>query len=419
MFKYLTNRCKELEKQQECFNTISIEETSFPTASSSSIIIDTTTSRRDCPLLDLPTELLHRIFIYAQNPVLVITCSRFWSLGQLAILRADYLMHRYGPTGVLGETSMRRHIVSLPTIYQLLKLGCDPTADDSWLFIKGCELGQVDLCRKILQMDHCNVAHMLNLAAMQGSIGVVDLLATEFGANVHHDTVLVLACRENQVELVKYLVETFKISVHAHSERQLRNACLRGSVELVAFLLQGADVHAYNDTAIQNAVYKGLSSIVVLLLEAGAHADVNDNVCIKHAIKKNDLRMVKCLVEKGGVDPRCNHDWPLKEVCRRGLDDILLYLIPIVHTGIDIGDGVLLELALVHDQLDTLKVLLSNGANLNCDGVVRGLTYIVNPQKKYKHKDKMIQYLLDAGLRLNRQTDGVFVMPENKITSYI
>ncbi|CEP18663.1 hypothetical protein [Parasitella parasitica] len=409
MFKHLTNQRKGLEKQHENSNTIPPKTTIFLAGNNS------TATHRDCRLLHLPMELLHRIFVYAQNPALAITCSRFWSLGQLPMLRADYLMHRYGPTAVLGETSMRRHIVSLPIIHQLLKLDCDPTADDSWLFIKGCELGLVDLCRRILQMGHCNVAHMLNLAAMTGSIDIINLLVTEFDANVYHETVLMLACRENHLDLVKYLVETFSISVHSHGERQLRNACLHGFVKLVAFLLQGADVHTYNDAAIQNAAYKGFSNVVELLLQAGARADANENACIQHAINNHDLRMVKCLIEKGGVDPRCNHDWPLKQTCQRGLDDILSYLIRMANNSVDIGDGVLLELALVHDQLSTLKLLLDNGANPNCVGVVRGLKYVVDPKTQRKHKEKMIQYLLDAGLELNAQTDHVSLKPENKL----
>ncbi|OAD08976.1 hypothetical protein MUCCIDRAFT_159144 [Mucor lusitanicus CBS 277.49] len=367
-----------------------------------------------CRLLDLPTELLHRIFVYAQNPTLAIVCRQFWSLGQSAMLRADYLMHRYGPTAVLGETAMRRHIVSLPTIHQLLRLNSDPTADDNWLFTKACELDQVDLCRRIVQVGPCNVPHLISIAAMKGSIAVVDMLVNEFGANVHHESVLALACRENQVRLIKHLAKTYSINVHHHSERHLRNACLHGFSELVKFLLDGANVHAYNDAAIQNASYKGFSDIVALLLDAGAHADTNQNVCIQHAINSNNLDMVKCLIEKGGVDPRCNHDWPLRHACRQGFNDIVDYLHNCIGT-LDIGDGILLELALVHDQFDTLKLLLDSGANPNCNGVLHGVKYAMNPKNRSRHNREMIQSLLDAGFEINRQNEGIFMMSDNKL----
>lgn len=419
MFKYTKSQQQEPKQQHECLNTISAKVTNPPAVITSKTTTTTTImSNQDCRLLDLPLELLHRIFVYAQNPALAITCRRFWSLGQSAMLRADYLMHRYGPHAVLGETSMKRHIVSLPTIQQLLRLNCDPTADDSWLFIKGCELDQVDLCRRILKMGYCNIPHMLNLAAIKGSIGVVDLLVAEFGANVHNETVLTLACRENQVNLVKHLVETYNISVHSHNERHLRNACLHGFLELVEYLIKGANVHAYNDAAIQNAAYKGFNDVVELLLNAGAHADANQNACIQHAVNNNSLDMVKCLIEKGGIDPRCNHDWPLRHTCRKGLNEILAYLIQLVGT-VDIGDGVLLELALVHNQSSTLQLLLNESANPNCDGVIRGLKYIVNPKNKATHKDEMIQHLLDAGLKLNSQTESIFLIPENKLITSI
>lgn len=414
MFKYTKNQQTNQGQQYEYLNTRPPSRTI--NISTESISTAREIHNQECRLLDLPIELLHRIFVYAQNPTLAITCRRFWSLGQSAMLRADYLMHRYGPTAVLGETSMRRHIVSLPTIHQLLRLNCDPTADDSWLFVKGCELDQVDLCRRVLQVGHCNVKHLINLAAMKGSIGVVDLLVNEFGANVYHETVLTLACRENQVKLVRHLVKTYNVNVHGHSERHLRNACLHGLSELVEFLLDGANVHAYNDAAIQNAAYKGFNDVVTLLLDAGAHADANRNTCIQHAINNNDPNMVQCLVEKGGVDPRCNHDWPLRHSCRQGFNEIVEYLCGLVGT-LDIGDGILLELVLVHDQLNTLKLLLSKGANPNCNGVLRGLKYIVNPKNKSRHKDEMIQCLLDAGLEINRQNESTILMPDNKLVS--
>ncbi|KAK4510483.1 uncharacterized protein ATC70_004913 [Mucor velutinosus] len=414
MFKYTKNQQRHQGQLHELFNTRRASK--ITNTSVNSISTGREMYSGKCRLLDLPNELLHRIFVYAQNPTLAIVCKQFWSLGQSAMLRADYLMHRYGPTAVLGETAMRRHIVSLPTIHQLLRLNCDPTADDNWLFIEACGIDQVDLCRRIVQVGHCNVAHLINLAAMKGSMGVVDMLVNEFGANVYHDSVLALACRENQVKLVRHLVKAYSVNAHSHSERHLRNACLLGFSELVEFLLDGANVHAYNDAAIQNACYKGFSDIVALLLDAGAHADINQNVCIQHAINNNDLNMVKCLIEKGGIDPRCNHDWPLRHACGQGFNDIVEYLYRLTGT-FDIGDGVLLELALVYDQLDTLKLLLKKGANPNCNGVLRGVKYSVNPKNKSRHKNEMIQSLLDAGFEINRQNESIFMMPDSKLVS--
>ncbi|KAL9553489.1 hypothetical protein MBANPS3_003254 [Mucor bainieri] len=397
MFKYTNKNQQRIQQQQQHEFLITSRASKTTHVPEESITTSREAMHSDkCRLLDLPIELLHRIFVYAQNPTLAITCRRFWSLGQSAMLRADYLMHRYGPTAVLGETAMRRHIVSLPTIHQLLRLNCDPTAD--------------------VQVGRCNVAHLINLAAMKGSIGVVDLLVNEFGANVYHDNVLASACRENQVKLVKHLVETYSINVHSLSERHLRNACLHGFLELAKFLLDGANVHAYNDAAIQNASYKGFNDIVALLLDAGAHADSNQNACIQHAVNNNDLNMVKCLIEKGGVDPRCNHDWPLRHSCQQGFNAIVEYLHRRIGT-FDIGDGILLELALAYDQLDTLKLLLKKGANPNCNGVLRGVKYAVNPKNKSRHKDEMIQSLLGAGFEINRQNESMFMMSDNKLVS--
>jgi ankyrin repeat protein len=377
-------------------------------------------SKGSCRILELPTELLIEIFVYAQNPALVITCSDFWRLGYSPTLRMQYLLYRYGPTAVLGETSMKRKIVSLQVIEQLLRLNyCDPKADgDYWLFTQACELNQVSLAQHIIQVtlklhDYSALNHLCNIAAMKGSIPIVDLLVHEFHVDIHHgqDNALMLACRGNQVALVKHLICAYNCNIHSQNELYLRNACLQGFENLVVFLLEsGADVHVYNDAALQSAAYKGFSSIVKLLIDAGAHADANQNACIQYAITNRDLDVVKLLIENGGVNPQCGHDWPLRHACRLGLDDIVDYLLQMIpgKDKVNMRNGMPLREAITHGRVSTLRLLLNKKANPNSTGVIRGLQLAINPKVKIKNKDAMFKLLLEAGLDISQQPNDIY-----------
>jgi ankyrin repeat protein len=375
-----------------------------------------------CRLLKLPVELLIDIFVYAQNPALAITCSNFWHLGYSSTLRAQYLMHRYGPTAVLGETSMKRKIVSLQVVEQLLRLNCcDPKADgDYWLFARACELNQVSLARWVIQAalrfpgnDALN--RLCNIAAIKGSIPVTDLLIHEFHVDIHQpngqENALMLACRGNHVSLVKHLALVYNCNLHSSNELCLRNACLQGFETLVHFLLQsGANVHAYNDAALQSAAYKGFSSIIKLLIDAGAHADTNQNACIQHAITNGDLATVRHLIEDGGVNPQCAHDWPMRHACRLGLDDIVDYLLQVIPSedAVNMRNGMPLREAIAHGRVSTMILLLNKKANPNSVGVIRGLQIAVNPKTRVRNKDAMFEMLLEAGLDVSQQPNDIY-----------
>ncbi|CAO3613664.1 unnamed protein product [Mucor hiemalis] len=269
---------------------------------------------------------------------MAITCGQFSELGQSDIVRARYLIQRYGTHAALGERSMSRRIVSLGVVQQLLRLNCcDPKADgDYWLFTRACEHNQVELCRLIIQSTlqqayaSKEASHLLNIATMKGAIPVIDLLVETFHVNIHSEVALALACTENQVETVRHLATKYGCDVHFHNEKYLRNACLYGYTTLVEYLLsEGSDVHAYSDSALQNAVYHGYTLVVKLLLDAGANASSNENKCLQHAITNGDMEIIKCLVT-AGADPRFDNDWPLRTACELGLDDIVTYLIDVM-----------------------------------------------------------------------------------------
>ncbi|KAI8970508.1 ankyrin repeat-containing domain protein [Pilobolus umbonatus] len=367
-----------------------------------------------CRLLMLPVELQMTIFAISQTPVLALVSKHFWNLSKSPTLRAYYLIYRYGCRGVFTERAIRRRFVSLEVVEQLLRMkGCDPTGgDDFWLFTNACELNMVNLAQWIIESTIRESAEservlrqMLNISAMKGTVDIVDTLVTQFDVDIHQpnntEGALVLACRENHVDLVKHLKSIYNCDTHIDNEKLLRDACLGGQYQMVELLLDGANVHAYNDAALQNATYRGHPAIVKRLLEAGANAQANSNSPIRHAITRGDISCLKYLVS-AGADPRCSQDWPMKYACREGYLNIIDYLIQLLGEDyVNVDNGVFLEEALLNGNLSAVTLLVQYGINPNSQKVLNGLRTMM-ARSGLKNKEEIINILIDAGLDLSQ-----------------
>ncbi|KAG2236048.1 hypothetical protein INT48_008142 [Thamnidium elegans] len=375
-----------------------------------------------CYILLLPIELLTRIFVLAQNPLLVQSCRHFWQMGASTTVRAHYLLHRYGSHQVLSNASMRRKIVSLPVVEHLLRLHqCDPNAGgDDWLFRYACQLNQTSLCRLIIDRSlslEClpneknkRLLQLLSIACMKGAADTIDLLVCDYNVGIHRaqETALTLACKENQLETVKHLYTKYGCDIHMQQEKLLRDACLYGYKDLVEFFISNdADVQAYNNAALQNAAYKGFSRLVKLLLDAGANAEANQNVCMQHAINNGDIETVEYLITIGRVDARFNQYWPLKQACRKGLVELVDYLIRVlskddkIENVTDVNNGMPLQECLKYGKIKTVQLLLQRGADPNSKGAVRGIKHVMDPKCKLKIKDDILNLMIEAGLDSN------------------
>ncbi|KAI8388766.1 ankyrin repeat-containing domain protein [Radiomyces spectabilis] len=351
-------------------------------------------------LSELPMELKIRIFVLAQNPQLVKSASTFWKLSRASMVRARYLVQRFGKTAALGERSMSYRIVSLQVIADILKLRCNPRADGDWLFWKACENHHEQLAKMLLdamQPSKETLHHLLNVAAMKGANNIIDLLVHQYGADIHHngdDLVLMLACAENQVDVVRHLARHYNCDLHSNRERHLRRACLHGYTDLVDLLIPGADIHAYNDAALQNAAHKGHAAIVARLIDVGANAAANDNAPIQYAVVHGNTSLVACLIA-AGADPRCHQDKPLRIASRHDVVGVIALLL---RHGADpnTGKGVPLREAIRAGHVAVVNVLLQFGADRHAYGALKGLADAI-----VKNDLDMVRFLTKAGARLD------------------
>ena len=80
-----------------------------------------------------------------------------------------------------------------------------------------------------------------------------------------------VAVLNRDLAMIKMLLQSGKVDIHAHNDWALRTAAGKGYLEVVECLLEHkADVHADNDFALEFAAYTGQIQVVQCLLEHGA-----------------------------------------------------------------------------------------------------------------------------------------------------
>lgn len=305
---------------------------------------------------------------------------------------------------------MKRKIVTPQVMEQLVRYhACDPKADgDYWIFKQACNLKDYELGRHIITSSLLDrdkekiLGHLCTIAAMKGSIPMMDILVHEFGADIHQpngeELPLTMACQENKVDMVIHLYREYGCNIHQQEERYLRTACFNGYEPLVSFLLNsGANVHAYNDAAIHNAVFKRNAIVVKMLLKFGANAQANHNSCIRLAVNNDDLETVQYLITMGGVDPRLHQDWPLRRACRHGYEDVVKYLLDTIQSpdAVNIQDGILLESAFIHGRYSVLQLLLTDyKVDLHTAGMKKGIQHVLQTKN-----NRILKLLARSGLQ--------------------
>jgi len=142
----------------------------------------------------------------------------------------------------------------------------------------------------------------LNNCAKKGDVEGVKYLVERCGADVHadYDWVLILASRDGQLDVVKYLVEK-GADVHALYECALRAASMNGHLEVVKYLVEdgGADVHAEDECALQWASSNGHLEVVKYLVDKGADVHAEYEEALRLANHFGHLEVVEYLKSKG------------------------------------------------------------------------------------------------------------------------
>jgi hypothetical protein len=164
---------------------------------------------------------------------------------------------------------------------------------------------------------------------------------------------LINACRDGEIEKVKYLLTSPELNLHAKAQCHdgdydlmfpLKSACFKGHLDIVKYLLaspelkEHADIHFEHDESLQIACNSGHLNVVKYLLTS---PDLKEHADIKLA---------------GGGNP-------LSGACLHGYLDVLDYLLTSVelktHADIGVHFDSPLRMACLGDQLKVVEYILT------------------------------------------------------------
>ena len=231
---------------------------------------------------------------------------------------------------------------------------------------------------------------LLHYASEKGHKFLIDILLDldDFDVNAMQEdgqTPLVIAIKNDQVDIAHYLIEKGANINTGKPETPLNSAIKRKNIAMAKFLIEkGANVlppassrgkHHEFENPLKLASSNCLEEIVALLVEKGA--DVNEGV--RPAIAKSNFKIAKYLIQKGAY-PTSSLFWITQFVFASDFPE---------HTDI------IVELT---------NLVIERGANINerdqigCTSVESPLLYAV--EKSKGQMNPLIKLLLDKGARI-------------------
>jgi ankyrin repeat protein len=258
----------------------------------------------------------------------------------------------------------------------------------------------------------------LHIACRNNDLETVIYLV-EKGANVNEkgsmdDTPLHYACSKKEETLMNYLrdndIEYFD---YTYFNTQLYNEYKEREMKIIKYLIEkGANVNAKNnddgDTPLHYACYNDNTEIVKYLFEKGANIyekSFKGDTALHYACDKGILDMIKFLVENGAsihdknIDDytplHCNNENPLiaKYLLKKGA----------IINEKDKKGMTLLHYASRYDELDMVKYLVKKGANIH-DKDYKGKTALLQACKNEGNYDT-VEYLIKKGANVNDKSN--------------
>jgi ankyrin repeat protein len=230
--------------------------------------------------------------------------------------------------------------------------------------------------------DTCNINTALHMAAIPGSVDIIQLLLDE-GINVNLSntddaTALHFSAEYGHLEATKVLVERGAAInyTNKYGHTPLMVAAYYGKLEIVRYLTEiGADINipsANNVTALHTAAGSGSVDIIKLLLDKGMNVNLtttDDSSPLYISAQFGHLEATKVLVERGAAINSTYKDGstPLMVAAYSGKLEIVRYLTEI-GADINISDASNnspLHIAAEMGSVDIIKLLLNKGMPVN------------------------------------------------------
>jgi ankyrin repeat protein len=283
---------------------------------------------------------------------------------------------------------------NLSMVKYMISLGADITTLDNEPVITACKKGNFRIVRYLAELDDeiLNDYRVLEWAAWSGNIRLVEYLI--YSGGEIDDKILIKACENGRLEMVKYLVSVYKSFMNYTRKewsKPVIAACASGNIRLVEYLVTlGADINTRENSGVYKAIKNGHLRIVKYFVNKGVDIIKNSRAIIT-ASGNGHLNIVKYLVSLGmkldvitvsiGCDSgniklvkyminlfkNSSENYPgfynqlLINACHNGFIKIVKYMISL---GADVKaeNNTPLLYAIFHNDLKVAKHLIKNGA---------------------------------------------------------
>jgi hypothetical protein len=150
--------------------------------------------------------------------------------------------------------------------------------------------------------DYCyNKDQLLVESARSGELSLVKFSRYDISEVDSVAEAITFAVENNNIEIVKYLIETCPQFIYCYENYPLRAACERGYLELVKYLVEnGADINALEGNPLRKACENNHLPVVQYLIASGADIHARQDLALREAAKRNYFDIVKFLLSSGG-----------------------------------------------------------------------------------------------------------------------
>lgn len=256
------------------------------------------------------------------------------------------------------------------------------------------------------------------------------------------DLMLIKAVAYNRPDIVKLLL-SFDADVHISDDKPIRDATVFNFSEIVKILLEydadpcvydnyclkyassnksnydsiirsllehGADVHVDNDAPLRNACCKEQClETIRILINFGANVYDNKNIML-HAIKINNIELVKLLIQSG-ADIHFENNQALIDACHYSRAHIAKLLL--TDVDIDCLNKALITIACTQkdnrDAIHFIRLLLDRGVDIN---IKNGAPL----KNACKHNNiNIVSYLLEKGAIVTSKALKESVIQDNNL----
>lgn len=271
---------------------------------------------------------------------------------------------------------------------------------DDYALFKSIKENQIEIVKFLIEKGadiNSRDISAFNWACINGYFEIAKLLI-EKGVDIHRreDEVFRFSCECGQVNIAKLLIDN-GANIHSQNDYALFYSCENDHIETVKFLIKnGANVHSLNDRELKALYENGSVKMIKILIKNGANCDIIDKYLLKTFIHKN-IEIVKLLIEKY---PNFSKHFPF--LCLNGYYELVEFFI---KKGGDfhIQDDNGLIYASCNGHLKIVKILIENGVDIHVQNDSALICACKNNQFE------IVKFLIENGANIHAQNNEALI----------